>query len=145
MNLPPRLNSAKFVSLMPTDYSIHSDLARHYHVSREGQVYSKADPERPMAQRLTRLKRAAELYTVTLFLKGRRYRAWVHVLVMLTYMPPRGAPFSTSIRHMDENRLNNHVDNLEWWDARQDMPCPCCGVPLSQSPVFNHQLAQTQQ
>lgn len=36
----------------------------------------------------------------------------VHRLIALTYIP--NANNLPSINHKDENKLNNHIDNLEW-------------------------------
>lgn len=42
----------------------------------------------------------------------RKYRYLVHRLVAMTFIPnPAGY---NAVNHKDENKLNNHVDNLEW-------------------------------
>lgn len=50
--------------------------------------------------------------TVCLFNNGRRKYKFVHRLVAETYIQnPNGY---NVVNHKDENKLNNHVDNLEW-------------------------------
>lgn len=49
---------------------------------------------------------------VTLFNKGVRYRKTIHILVAETFIPnPNNYPV---VNHIDENRENNAVTNLEW-------------------------------
>lgn len=49
---------------------------------------------------------------VKLCKKGKRSNHRVHRLVALTFIPnPYGLP---EINHKDENKINNHPDNLEW-------------------------------
>lgn len=48
-----------------------------------------------------------------------RKRISVHRLVALTFLPnPHDYP---QINHKDENKLNNHVSNLEWCSAKYNM------------------------
>lgn len=43
---------------------------------------------------------------------GKRHYICVHRLVALTYIPnPMNLP---QVNHKDENKLNNHISNLEW-------------------------------
>ena len=45
-------------------------------------------------------------------INGKRHWFGVHRLVALTYLPnPSNLP---EVNHKDENKLNNHVSNLEW-------------------------------
>lgn len=47
----------------------------------------------------------------------KRYK--VHRLIALTFMPnPNNLP---QINHIDENPQNNHVNNLEWCDAKHNV------------------------
>lgn len=50
---------------------------------------------------------------------GVKVQAKVHRLVALMYIPnPYNLP---QINHKDGNKLNNHVDNLEWCDAKHNI------------------------
>jgi len=49
--------------------------------------------------------------TVTLYNKGKNVRS-VHRLIAFAFIPnPENKPY---INHIDENKANNHIDNLEW-------------------------------
>lgn len=54
----------------------------------------------------------AGYYTVTLSNNGKTKKKFVHRLVAESFIPnPDNLPV---INHKDENKLNNHVNNLEW-------------------------------
>jgi hypothetical protein len=56
---------------------------------------------------------------INLRASGKRYTVFVHRLVALAYLPnPTNAPF---VNHKDFNRENNHVNNLEWVTAKQNI------------------------
>src|ERR1700743_2500861 len=48
-----------------------------------------------------------------LWRNNKRRNYFIHVLVAETFLPPRPTP-SHDVNHIDANRLNPHVDNLEW-------------------------------
>ena len=55
---------------------------------------------------------------VTLFRKGKRDKRFVHTLVAKAFIPnPLRKPF---VNHLDENRANNNVNNLEWCTAKEN-------------------------
>ena len=56
---------------------------------------------------------------LTLVKKGNKKNVLVHRLVGKTFIPnPNNKPF---INHIDSNRTNNHVDNLEWCTSKENM------------------------
>lgn len=57
--------------------------------------------------------------TVELFNENGSRRLLVHRLVAQAYLPnPNGYP---QVNHIDENKQNNRVDNLEWCTAKYNM------------------------
>ena len=66
------------------------------------------------------LNKTGGYYVVNLYdADGRARRPLVHRLVALTYIPnPDNLP---QVNHKDENKLNNHVDNLEWCTASYNL------------------------
>lgn len=56
---------------------------------------------------------------VTLYKDGRPHNIRVHRLVAKVYIPnPENKPY---IDHIDENKVNNHVDNLRWVTPSENM------------------------
>jgi hypothetical protein len=55
---------------------------------------------------------------VSILEKGKMVKRRVHRLVAVTFIPnPYNKP---QVNHKDFNRLNNHVDNLEWATSKED-------------------------
>lgn len=95
-----------------------------YFISTEGEVFSfwklgdhrtfyidyDQKSPRKMSQRISR-----SYYVVTI----RSVPYYVHKLVAETFLPnPNDYP---QVNHIDENKLNNHLSNLEWCTAEQNM------------------------
>lgn len=80
-----------------------------YYVSNLGRVLSlKGKKERFLKARIGK----DGYYYVTLNKKGKKKSFKVHRLVAKAFIPnPDNLP---CINHKDENKLNNHIDNLEW-------------------------------
>lgn len=87
-----------------------------YYISDEGDIYS--------IKRKKLLKRSihgkeSQYYCVTLSKDGKCTTALIHRLVAQHFIPnPENKP---SVNHIDGNKLNNRVDNLEWatWSEQQ--------------------------
>lgn len=88
----------------------------YYHVSRDGKVYSRKSGN----WKLLRGGIIKGDSAVTLSNHGNHLSQRVYRLVALVYLPK---PSSTKlvIRHLDDNPLNNHVDNLRWGTQKQNM------------------------
>ena len=63
------------------------------------------------------LKRGYE--SVLLVKDGRRYHKSVHRLVAMTFIP--NPENKEQVNHLDENKRNNHVENLEWATAKENI------------------------
>ena len=80
----------------------------YYWVSEEGFVLSMSDK----GVRILKPDLRGQYYSVTLSRAGRVKRFPIHRLVAEYYIPnPDKKP---QVNHKDGNKLNNHVDNLEW-------------------------------
>lgn len=56
---------------------------------------------------------------IMLYKKGKYKNYFIHRLVAKHFIPnPQKYPF---VNHKDENKTNNHVDNLEWCTARYNL------------------------
>lgn len=52
----------------------------------------------------------------TIGFRGKTIR--VHQLILQTFEPNPNPKVYTQVNHIDENKTNNHLDNLEWCDAK---------------------------
>lgn len=85
-----------------------------YYVTREGRVYSDAKkkfltPTKDKTYAVVSVKQNDTVKTVR-----------VHRLVALTFLP-NDDPSKDIVNHKDGNKLNNHVDNLEWCTHGENM------------------------
>lgn len=55
---------------------------------------------------------------VTLTMKGKRYRKFLHQFICITFNGPQ--PKGHQINHKDENKGNNTPENLEWCTHQQN-------------------------
>jgi transposase len=88
-----------------------------YWCNEEGLIASSANRERESPRVLSPLIINSGYQTVQLEVKGSKpKRVTVHRLIALTFIPN---PFNYEcIDHLDSNKLNNHVSNLEWVTAK---------------------------
>ena len=83
-----------------------------YFCTKDGEVASSINPSKNQPKILSPLIINTGYKTVFLRVNGKGKRLTVHRLVALTFIPN---PFGyRCIDHLDSNRLNNFVDNLEW-------------------------------
>lgn len=86
----------------------------NYHVSRDGRVYSFKSNQwlKP------RIKNSG-YPQVYLSASGKQRSFLIHRLVALAYIPnPDNLPCTM---HLDDNKINNHVDNLKWGTHQDNM------------------------
>jgi len=84
----------------------HPDL-NNYYISRDGKIFNSKNK-----QKYTYVKNGYH----NLSLNNKMYA--VHRLVALTYLKnPNNHPV---VNHIDENKLNNNVDNLEWVTQKEN-------------------------
>lgn len=87
------------------------DNLEHYFIDRNGKIFSTV---RGSAKELK--TRTNKRGYVDIKLKGKTYK--VHRLVALAYIPnPKNLP---QVNHLDGNKSNNKVTNLEWADNQQN-------------------------
>lgn len=98
--LPPFSVTYKGVT---TEY----DFSKLYEVSNWGRIRRKGK----LTERKLRLKRNGYLI-VDLYKDGKRLTCLVHRLVAETFL--RNTDNKRTVNHIDGNKTNNNVDNLEW-------------------------------
>lgn len=80
-----------------------------YLISDDGQLWSERS-QKFLKPSLTRYG----YYKYTISINNQRKTFFAHRLVAIAFIPnPNNLP---QVNHKDENKLNNHVDNLEWCD-----------------------------
>ena len=90
---------------------------QYYEVSNQGRVRSKSRTvhgmnEWEMEGRVLRQANSGRYWQVYLCVNGKGKSKSVHRLVAEAFIPnPDNLP---EVNHKDENRYNNHIDNLEW-------------------------------
>lgn len=93
----------------------------HYSVTKDGNVINTETNKKLLGT----IKQG--YHTVQLWNGNIPSMQRVHRLVATAYIPnPNNYPI---VRHKDNNRLNNHVDNLEWISAKEN-----CGYENKSSP-----------
>lgn len=88
----------------------------HYFVDESGNVYSK---KRGNLRKLTPILTHYGYYDVGLSSSKRIVKICVHRLVAQHYIDnPNNLP---QVNHIDGNKLNNHVSNLEWCTPKDNL------------------------
>ena len=89
-----------------------------YHVTREGNVYSKYRDRVTWRKMAKRKKNNGYLIVSLRNNKGIKYTFNIHRLVALIYIPnPDNKP---CVGHKDNNRENNKVENLYWCTHKEN-------------------------
>lgn len=91
-----------------------------YEISDHGRVksYKRSKPFILRPQKAGR--NGSKYHTVTLYKDGKPHVEYVHRLVLKTFVgePPKDKP---QTNHIDGDRLNNHLSNLEWVSCKENM------------------------
>jgi len=91
-----------------------------YDVTREGTVSSTVSNWRGYGEREMRQTLNADGYpSVRIIVDGQHKRLAVHKLVAARWLPPKPS-LQHEIRHLDGNKMNNHVDNLDWGTPKEN-------------------------
>ena len=86
-----------------------------YQVSNTGKIRSLYRYKKELKPNITKNGYA----TVELFKNKKSKRLLIHRLVAFAFIEnPSNLP---QVNHIDENKLNNHVENLEWLTAKENM------------------------
>ena len=85
-----------------------------YAITEDGQVWSYYS-NRFIAWHNTRLGYKEALLSNN----GKRKHYQIHRLVMMTYAPVEGMN-NLDVNHIDEDKNNNHIDNLQWVSHRDN-------------------------
>ena len=93
-----------------------------YYVTEKGEVLSYANNalgRRKKPKKLSQTKRTGGYLNVTLLDNGKKPRYFrVNRLVALAFIPnPNNKPY---VNHIDEDRTNNNVSNLEWVTPKEN-------------------------
>lgn len=96
----------------------------HYQVSNKGKIRSIKNNKIKELKPYKEIKRCGYL-SVYLRLPGQKFTKKVHRLVAEAFIPnPNGFP---EVNHIDENKENNCVENLEWCTGEYNL---CYGTRL---------------
>lgn len=87
-----------------------------YEVSNFGNVRSLGNGGSNSKERILRPSEVWGYLQVVLYKNGKPKHFRVHRLVAEAFLPNWFD--DTQVNHIDENKKNNHVDNLEWCDAK---------------------------
>lgn len=80
-----------------------------YFLTEDGRIYSN---KRNPIKLITPQKNYRGYYYIDLYVAKIKYRKYIHRLVAETYIEnPNNLP---QVNHIDEDKSNNHVNNLEW-------------------------------
>lgn len=88
-----------------------------YQVSNLGRIKSLRDKNGKAREKILKLKLSKfGYYQICLCKNGKQKWYFVHRLVALAFIPnPNNLP---QINHIDENKTNNYVENLEWCTSK---------------------------
>lgn len=85
-----------------------------YSITKDGKIYSQK------SNKFLKIGTSTKGYSHVFLMNGGKSKAYyVHRLLMLTYFPPKDD--SLVVNHIDGDKKNNRLDNLEWVTNRQNL------------------------
>lgn len=92
-----------------------------YEIDLAGNVYAMKAYQQYAAGRTLKAHINKEGYAhVVLYANQKTHMGFIHRLLMLTFKPIENA-HTLEVNHMDGNRSNNSLDNLEWMTRSENM------------------------
>lgn len=110
---PDRIRIQVKISSPPSEYKPYI-LDPSYLVEKTGQIYSTKSN-----MYLTRKLNNCGYYRVSLYINKKVRNVYIHRMVAVTFLPLPSLD-KIQVNHKDMNRLNNHVDNLEWMSSKEN-------------------------
>ena len=89
----------------------------YYEVNEYCQVRNKKRPNKILS---TQVNNSGYL-KVVLYRNGKQETYYVHRLGATAFLPNDDPEYKTQINHIDENKLNNHISNLEWVTPKENI------------------------
>lgn len=87
-----------------------------YYITQEGKVYTENKLDGTLREKAVKLKQGYPIVRVRL--NGKETMHFVHRLVAKAFIPnPENKP---QVNHIDENKENPHIDNLEWTTPKEN-------------------------
>ena len=90
------------------------EVFEQYEVSKDGRVRSLNYRGHGKVQELKQSKNKSGYLSVILNKNGKTKLCYIHRLVAFTWIPNDDTEHKTEVNHLDHNRQNNHVENLQW-------------------------------
>ena len=90
------------------------EVFEQYEVSTCGRVRSLNYNGTGKTKELKQCNKGNDYLTVGLRKDGKTKNCLVHRVVACTWIPNDDTEHKTEVNHLDHNRQNNHVENLEW-------------------------------
>jgi hypothetical protein len=113
VNVDCKTNEAEAADLPAEEWKSLPDIPEHYQISSLGRARSRLGV-------LKQIVRPDGYISVTMHVKkGKRVSFLAHRLVALAFLPNPSA--KRCVNHLDKNRQNNKVTNLEWVTAKENM------------------------
>ena len=99
---------------------INDEVYDNYEVSNFGQVRSLKYRHTNEIKILQPCKSVEGYLKVNIYKHGKRKSINVHILVALAFIQNDDTEHKTQVNHIDENKVNNHVTNLEWTTPKEN-------------------------
>ena len=87
----------------------------NYMINKSGDIYTK-NHDKTISKKINNGYERVELWT-----KGKRYYKKVHRLLAEVFIPNDSPETKIQVNHIDGNKRNNSLDNLEWCTAKHNM------------------------